>query len=347
MSTGDIVLVILSGLGVIHGLFLALFLWLYNKGNHLSNKLLALLLIILSFRIGKSVFLEFTTDLDVKLIFTGLGTIFALGPLYYLFVISCANKGFRIRRSHILHFLPTILGICFGLWIKDDLLKTAPKLFFIILFATYYFHFLGYLIAGYKHAIKKKKSGLNKDVFDFISLLFFGLLAIWIVYVLNLFDEQVPYIIGPILYSIIAYTISFIVIRKGYINKLSDSKYQTTSISDQQSNEVFSRVQHFMNEEKLFKNPDVTLRSLGETLKVSTQVLSMVINQRSQLNFNSFVNNYRIDEAIRLFNKSEYDHQTIAAIAFEVGFNSISSFNTAFKKQTGKTPLVYRKQVSK
>ncbi len=57
MSATDILLIIVSGLGVIHGLYLAIFLWLYPKGNSLSNKLLTALLLVLSFRVGKSVFL--------------------------------------------------------------------------------------------------------------------------------------------------------------------------------------------------------------------------------------------------------------------------------------------------
>jgi len=71
MGAYDIILVIVSGLGVIHGLFLAIFLWAYPKGNLLANKLLSALLITLSFRVGKSVFLEFTQDLDVKIVFVG------------------------------------------------------------------------------------------------------------------------------------------------------------------------------------------------------------------------------------------------------------------------------------
>jgi AraC-like DNA-binding protein len=346
MSTGDISLIILSGLGVIHGLFLAIFLWTYSKGNSLSNKLLSLLLVVLSFRIGKSVFLEFTPNLDVKFIFTGLGTMFALGPLYYLFVKSCSDKSFKIRGKNFFHFIPVILGVAFGLWINDSHTSTLPMAFFVSVFASYYLHFLIYLIIGYNYA-QRKKAGLNQEVHYFIKLLFFGFLAIWLVYVLNLFDDEIPYIIGPILYSLIAYTISFIVIKKGYINKIDQTKYQTTSISDEQSDDIFSSVLHIMGDEHQYKDPDLTLKSLSQRLKVTTQVLSMVVNQKSQQNFNSFINGYRIKESLQLFNEQKFNNQTIAAIAFEVGFNSISSFNTAFKKQTGKTPLTYRNQVTK
>lgn len=348
MSTGDIILIILSGLGVIHGLFLAAFLWTYSKGNaSLANKLFSLLLIVLSFRIGKSVFLEFMDNLDAKIIFTGLGSILALGPLYYLFVVSCSNKSFQLRRTHFLHFIPLPIALGFGLWVQESHLTSLPLPFFIAVFAFYYLHFFTYLVLGYRYAWEKNKKGLDRDTYRFLRLLFLGLMAIWAVYVLNLFDEEVPYIIGPVLYSVVAYTISFIVIKKGYIEKINHTKYQSTSVSDKQTEEVFSRVLHLVEEEEKYKSPDLTLKSLSQTLNVSTQVLSMVINQRSRQNFNSFINTFRIAEATRFFREEKYNHLTIASIAFEVGFNSISSFNTAFKKQTGKTPLAYRNEALK
>lgn len=347
MPFSEISLIIVSGLGVIHGLFLALFLWTYAKGNALANRLLSLLLIVLSFRIGKSVLLEFAENLDVKIIFIGLGSIFALGPLYYLIVASCSNKNFQLSRSHLLHFIPLHVAIGFGFWVEESYLKKLPIVFFIVLFATYYLHFLTYLLLGFRNAWQKKKDGLDVDVYQFLRLLFFGLLVIWVVYVLNLFEEEIPYVLGPILYAIVAYTISFIVIKKGYLSKVNHTKYQTTSVSTSHSVEIFSKVVHFMSKDELYKNPDLTLKTLSHMLKVSPQVLSMVINQNSGQNFNSFINKFRIAETARLFEEEKFDHQTIAAIAFEVGFNSISSFNAAFKKQTGKTPLTYRNDLLK
>jgi len=100
-------------------------------------------------------------------------------------------------------------------------------------------------------------------------------------------------------------------------------------------------------DEKQFQNANLTLKSLSSSLHVSPQILSQVINQKSEKNFNNFVNAFRIEEAKRLLPLEEFKNQTIAAIAYEVGFNSISSFNTAFKKQTGETPMTYRQQLLK
>ena len=346
MNPNDIMLVIVSGLGVIHGLFLALFLWSFQKGHSLSNKLLSLLLVALSLRVGKSVFLEFTIDLDTKIIFTGLSILMVIGPLFYGFVRSCTSKSFKPTSKHLLHFIPAIAGFIFGLWVNDSHLQELPIQLFAFLFLFYYFHLLTYLIISQVHNAKQLKAGLDPEIYKFLRMLFIGLILIWAAYVFNLFEDVIPYIIGPILYSIVAYVLSFIVFQKGYIQKIHQSKYQTTRVSEEQQKEIYERAIYLIESEGSFTNPDISLKSLSSSLKVSTQTLSMVINSRSGKNFHSLINSYRIQQAINLFGNKNFEHMTLAAIAFEVGFNSISSFNTAFKKETGKTPQEYRNQLS-
>ncbi|TRX47272.1 AraC family transcriptional regulator [Fulvivirga sp. M361] len=347
MPANDIVLIIISGLGVVHGLFLALFLWTYSKGKRMSNRLLALLLVVFSFRIGKSVLLEFATALDIKLVFTGLGTLMAIGPLYYLYVLSCADPTFRPKKKQLIHFIPAMLGMSFGLWVREEHTETLPILIFFVLFVTYYSHYLLYLLVSHAYISRQRKAGLNKNIYDLLKLLFYGMLVIWFAYVLNLFDDTVPYVVGPILYSLVAYVTSFIIIQKGYIQSVGQTKYKTTSVPDEQQEQIYSKVLQLIENEEYYKNPDVSLRSLSERLHISTQSLSMIINQKSRKNFNGFINDYRIKEARRLLHDDRHKNHTVAAIAFEVGFNSISSFNTAFKKQTGVTPAVYRMKVMK
>ena len=347
MLANDIVLIIISGLGVIHGLFLALFLWTYPGGKAVCNKLLSLLLVVFSFRIGKSVFLEFTASLDIKLVFIGLGTLMAIGPLYYLYVLSCTDPSFQPQKKHLIHFIPAVLGVAFGTWIDEGHTETLPILIFFVLFATYYSHYLVYLVASYLHIAKQRKAGLDHKTYNLLRLLFYGMLVIWIAYVLNLLDEIVPYVVGPILYSLVAYITSFIVIRKGYIQQVGQTKYKTTQLPNEQQEHIFSKVVRLVEGDQQYKDPGLSLRSLSEQLHISTQSLSMVINQKSQKNFNGFVNDYRVKEATRLLCDEQYKNYTIASIAFEVGFNSISSFNTAFKKQIGATPAAYRIQAVK
>ena len=343
MEINDILLIIISGLGVVHGLFLGIFLWSYEEGKKQSNRILSLLLLILSFRVGKSVLLEFTENLDIKIIFGGLATLMAIAPLFWLYVRSVISRDFKIKISHAIHFVPTTLGIGFGLWLDNSKIEGLPMIFFAFLFLTYYLQYLAYLIAGFRLIWNSDGQELSK----WLKLLFFGLLAIWFVYVLNLFDEFVPYVLGPILYTIVAYLITYIAFKKGYLRSIQTEKYKTTPISDEQIGLLFEKASKLIIEEKGYQNTELTLKSLSEDLKVSTQILSLVINKKADMNFNSFINHHRVEDAKTKFQDSEYDNRTIASIAFEVGFNSITSFNSAFKKETGKTPQSFRSELTK
>ncbi|REG92668.1 helix-turn-helix domain-containing protein [Algoriphagus antarcticus] len=340
LSIGDIALIIISGLGVIHGLLLGVFLFFHKRGSSLSNQLLGFLLFVLSFRVGKSVLLEFAQDLHVKIIFIGLASMLLIGPLFYLFSKSLLLRSFSLRNIHFLHFLPAIFGICFGFWIEEIHLRSFPLWVFVVVYAFYYGHYISYIVFSYRAAVKAP--AVNSTNYQLLRLIFFGLLAIWFVYSLNLFDEDIPYIIGPILYSIVAYSISFLVIKNRFIDKVEYEKYKSTQIPENLGEQIYLRIQKLMVEEKGFKNPDLTLKFLGEHFHQSPQIISMVINRKSGKNFNSFINYYRIEESIKQLRDSKFEHYTISAIAMESGFNSLSSFNTAFKKQTGSTPLAFR-----
>ncbi|MGL1886153.1 MAG: AraC family transcriptional regulator [Reichenbachiella sp.] len=346
MTSIDIALVLISGLGVLHGLFLATFLWRFAKDN-LSIKILCWLLLVLSFRIGKSVFLEFNENLDVKLIFTGLATLMAIGPLFYFYTLSSIDKDFHFKKAYILHFIPVFVGLCFGVWIEEPLLHSLPILFFLLMFACYYGHYLVYLMVSYSRITRAKSTDLNPKTFHLLRLLFYSLLAIWVAYVLNLFDEFIPYIVSPILYTLIAYWVSIVIISKGYIPLTNKKKYKTTPISTGQIKELFDKVNRIVVDDMAYRNPNLTLKTLSERLNVSTQILSLVINKESNSNFNSYINHHRIGESKKMLVDEDLKNHTIASIAFEAGFNSITSFNTAFKKQTGKTPFAFRNEVIK
>ncbi|MGB5978429.1 MAG: helix-turn-helix domain-containing protein, partial [Cyclobacteriaceae bacterium] len=290
-------------------------------------------------------FLEFNDGLAVELIFMGLATMLAIGPLFYLFAKSCSLRDFSLRRKHLVHFIPSVLGLVFGLWLNQTLSETLPKLLFAAIFLGYYAQFLTYLIISLRFIRAQEKAGLASGIVSFLKLLVYSLFAIWVVYFLNLIDEVVPYIFGPILYSIVAYVVSFIVISKGYLEKIHRKKYRTTSVPEEKTSQLYDSLIRLMEKEKEFKNPEISLKSLSQALNVTPQVLSMTINQTTGKNFNAFVNRYRVEEAAQLLSDDKYKGYTISAIAYEVGFNSISSFNTNFKNQIGKTPAAYLKQL--
>lgn len=347
MSVTNLFLVLISGFGLLHGFFLGIYLWNSSKGKLISNRILSLMLFVLTFRIGKSVILEFANHIDLQLIFTGLAALLLIGPLYYGYTCSVLNKSFQLKKGMGVHFLPFLAAFAGALMIDKEWIKTTPTWVFVLMFGLYYGHYFFYLLMGFRYIHRiKKETGKTSEI-QWLTLLCYALTAIWVVYVLNIMEDKIPYIIGPVLYAVIAYGVTWIFIKRGYIEAQSTAKYQTTPLSQTETEEIFENIKKLVTEEELYKDADLSLAILSKRLKVSTQKVSMAINFCYQSNFNNFINQYRISHACTLFADQSFQHYNISFIAYESGFSSLSSFNSAFKKATGSTPSSFRKELEK
>ncbi|MGS0748955.1 helix-turn-helix domain-containing protein [Halpernia sp. GG3] len=102
-----------------------------------------------------------------------------------------------------------------------------------------------------------------------------------------------------------------------------------------------SKIENLMQQDLLFKNPELTLSDVAKDLQTNVSIISKTINQGFKMNFNDFVNKYRIEEVKKAFDKGEHKKSTLLGIAFDCGFNSKATFNRAFKKNTGFSPKEY------
>lgn len=108
----------------------------------------------------------------------------------------------------------------------------------------------------------------------------------------------------------------------------------------------FNKIHHYIVSQKKYYDPALSLERLSEELNMSTGKLSTLVNQISQRNFSDYINGLRIKDAKKLLSNPDFKDYTIVAIGLECGFNSKSTFYTAFKKFTGQTPTAYRKHYS-
>lgn len=93
-----------------------------------------------------------------------------------------------------------------------------------------------------------------------------------------------------------------------------------------------------LEQEKIFENPELSLTGMARLLKTNPAIVSKVINQGFGLNFNDFINQYRIEAVKQKLTASEHKIQTLLGIAFDCGFNSKATFNRAFKKAMSQSP---------
>ena len=106
------------------------------------------------------------------------------------------------------------------------------------------------------------------------------------------------------------------------------------------------RITELLEKDRLYEDPDLSLTQMAKNMATNPSLLSKVINQGFQLNFNDFINQYRINAVKEKLLAGEARTQTLLGIAFDCGFNSKATFNRAFKKVTGLSPKEWMAQNS-
>ena len=111
-----------------------------------------------------------------------------------------------------------------------------------------------------------------------------------------------------------------------------------------EKNAAIESLKDFMLKNEPYLDSSLTIQNLAEQVKMPVKDLSALINLYMDKHFFDFVNEYRIEKAMEILKDPSQKQLTILEILYEVGFNSKSSFNTSFKKYTGKTPTDFRKE---
>ncbi|MEM7513038.1 MAG: helix-turn-helix domain-containing protein [Bacteroidota bacterium] len=119
-------------------------------------------------------------------------------------------------------------------------------------------------------------------------------------------------------------------------------KYQSFHLPEARKHQLLSEVLSLVEEEKIYRDRELSLVNLSARLSVPPRYLSQIINEKRHQNFSDFINQYRVEEATEILQKESYHKYSLSGIASEVGFSSRQSFHQAFKKFTGTTPGKYR-----
>jgi AraC-like DNA-binding protein len=121
-------------------------------------------------------------------------------------------------------------------------------------------------------------------------------------------------------------------------------KQVKSRLDDGLSAQLKLRLEHLMRHDKLYLDSDLNLPNLAQSMEISVHDLSYLLNESIGMNFFQFINAHRIEEAKKLMLSDKHKHLNILGIAYSAGFSSKTTFNTAFKKQTGLSPSEFMKQ---
>lgn len=124
----------------------------------------------------------------------------------------------------------------------------------------------------------------------------------------------------------------------------NESKGSLSPIPNEEQKKIIHFIETDFKERKIYTEHDLTLEKLAKYCNTNRTYLSKVINEAYRMNYTDFINGYRISEAVILLSDRKISQKySIEAIANESGYANISSFNLAFKKITGLTPSVFRR----
>lgn len=369
---------VLNLLGATQALLLALALVSVKRGNRTANVLLAAfsatasILITWSFLKSMGYVYRFPHLLRLNHPFD-----FATMPLLYLYVRALTSRRPELKRKDLLHFIPFGLCVLYLLPFyfqsgeyKLSLHNALPDVrwYYIrsslaIPQAIVYLALAGLLVIRYLREHKDKKSSVEATTLFQVKFLVISFMALWVVaFSRYLFDLRYPAYMRyttlalPFGATLIIYVLAYLGLRKSEALRGADDdaplpepdappakKYEKSTLTSERAEVYLTRLLDFMEREKPYKDGDLTLPKLAARLNVSPHHLSQIINERLKQNFFDFVNAYRVEEAKHQLLDVTKSHYTLLAIAEEVGFNSKSAFNAAFKKQTRTTPSDYRK----
>ena len=106
--------------------------------------------------------------------------------------------------------------------------------------------------------------------------------------------------------------------------------------------ELKEKILNIIVNQKKYKDKNYSAKKLAEDLGTNTRYISAVVNVRFHQNYTTFVNKFRIDEAMRLLSDPQADRLNMQEISDMVGFANRQSFYASFYKFTGITPRAYK-----
>jgi AraC-like DNA-binding protein len=362
-------------------LLMATFLCSLSTGNRLSHKLLAAYLLIVVIDLSEVIFSDFyRAYLNLDMLRFNISLF--MGPTLYLYVKTAIYDDFTLKIKHLVHTIPYAIACLVmipnffsvdnaskQLWY--DNFTDVPELTFIHFMTVVQFGL--YLLVIYKHLIRYRKivvenysdaDRLNKSWLTQLIYLFTLSYIIGLGRMYFRFSDFYEYerLVLTILITSVLLSICWILwqalhkpnLFTGVSSTIAaldelDADQEKSSvptisvIETEKYDAIVLRLRDYMQQSKPFLDPSLSVETLAERINLPSSELSLTINRIIGQHFFDFVNFYRINLAAEMLIANEQQPKTVLEILYEVGFNSKSSFNTAFKKHLLMTPSQYRK----
>ena len=285
------------------------------------------------------------------------------GPCIYLYIRNIGTT--KVSFSY-LHFLPAFLSFAISLYYYifssgyqnmqqfqgDQFIQFLRIIKSPWLALMSFFVYLIVSIDIVKLTLNLRKTEYQKTVYKWVTILLvsFGVfitsyLSYFVLVQFPFFNRQWDYFISlSMAFSI--YSIGYFVYKESEIfngelfANIFLKQKQSSTLSEEIKTELYAKLLDHIKVNERYKDNELRLVSLADEIGIPRHLLSNLINEKSQVNFNQFINNFRLDAAEELL--AENTDERIKNIYFDVGFNNKSTFYKAFKQRHNCTPVEYR-----
>jgi AraC-like DNA-binding protein len=355
MNTGQQILFSVSALGALNGIVLSAYIFLQKKLRRLPAMLLAAMLLAISIRVANTAFVYFNQGLPKVYVQIGMSACFLIGPLVYYFFRSVLLKpGAAIPKSW-----KWAWAVLLGTVVVGGLLapyEAHPYFWDRVIVYVIYCQWSLYLIAAafvLKPVLTRfftARASL-KTAEKFWLLIFAGNTIILLSYVLSLsMLFRGMCVSGAVSFSLILYlTVFFCLYGLNKENLLqlpiadNSVKPEKRRIADADAQAWVAKLEKTLAENSIYKDPNLKVSDLAQKVNITGHQLSQLLNENLGKTFSTYINEYRINEACELILRDS--RLSFEAIGYEVGYNSKSTFYTAFRKIKNTTPALFKESL--
>lgn len=355
-------------IAAVQGYFIAFVLAVWRRGNRIANRLLALLMLLFALTLTEYV-LYWTNYISWYPHMAHLSTHFPFlfGPIIWLYLRTIYDNK-PLGQQDLLHLVPFALALAvFAPWYGLDagnkraiLINSqgfpVPVWLLRPVMWLRIIHLMAYGIWNIRFIRRQPRVGATTRWALLLNGFFLGFTVAYASYFIlvrfaffnSAWDYQISAAMTAFIYLIAYAGYAQPSVFEGYswMEPAAVAKYRNSGLTSEASRTLLRQLVQIMENEKLYRDPELSLDVLSGRLGASKHHVSQVINEHLGGSFFDYVNHLRIAEAKRLLAETRRRDLHVIEAAYKVGFNNKVSFNTAFKKATGMTPTEFRKSHS-
>ncbi|WP_316835371.1 helix-turn-helix domain-containing protein [Pedobacter nutrimenti] len=362
--------------GILQGL-IGLICWIFKPNKNSENTLLALIILVLMLLSFKILLHTFGLWQHPGWRYFPLAIDTIIQPLFYLYACSVTTQQYLFSRKRLLHFIPAMFFLCHAFIVylvtakqENILLKDhiAESFFYnrlkftedivAILTGVIYWILSFRRIENYRKWLFESQSDTRFSELSWLRnlLICTGLLIVFL-FTSSLTQNIMPsgkgyFIFTQLFYIYLSITTFYLAYRMiilpqndqfSLIRQAPSVQSAKSQAGDKTVNyqAIQQAVYHAFEVDKLFLNPQLSLKELSIAIGFPLNQVSSAINYGSNHNFRDLVNKYRIEEVKKRLADPENKRYSFTGIAFDCGFNSEASFYRIFRQHTGCSPKNY------